>query len=153
VAGVRAAVRPVDRRTYPGVRLDEPDVAFDAVGADVALVRTQRLGGPTVVRPPRHRRRSLTGPPAHRPTACEAAAVDPELRGLVDQWIEEVASDIEQGLAEAGRFDPATRHMRGVLAFAQLDHAARSWARGRDRAELDRMIDVLTDSRWGRLGA
>ena len=80
--------------------------------------------------------------------AFEAAAVDPELRGLVDQWIEEVASDIEEGLGDAGRFDPATRHMRGVLAFAQLDHVARNWAQGRDRAELDRMIDVLTDSWW-----
>ena len=80
--------------------------------------------------------------------AFEAAAVDPELRVLVDQWIEEVASDIEEGLTAAGRFDPTTRHMRGVLAFAQLDHAARSWARGRDRADVDRMIDVLTDSWW-----
>jgi hypothetical protein len=40
-----------------------------------------------------------------------------------------------------------------VLAFAQLDHVARSWARDRDRAELDRMIDVLTDSWWSLLGA
>src|SRR5205085_3785709 len=31
--------------------------------------------------------------------AFEAAAVDPELRNLVDQWIEEVASDIEEGLS------------------------------------------------------
>lgn len=80
--------------------------------------------------------------------AFEAAAVDPELRGLVDQWIEEVASDIEDGLDAAGRFDQATRHMRGVLAFAQLDHVARSWAQGRDRDELDRMLGVLTDSWW-----
>lgn len=80
--------------------------------------------------------------------AFEAAAVDPELRVLVDQWIEEVASDIEEGLRDAGRFDPATRRMRGVLAFAQLDHVARSWAQGRDRADLDRMLDVLTDSWW-----
>ena len=84
--------------------------------------------------------------------AFEAAAVDPELRKLVDQWIEEVASDIEQGLGDAGRFAPDSRHMRGVLAFAQLDHVARSWARDRDRAELDRMIDVLTDSWCALLG-
>jgi AcrR family transcriptional regulator len=84
--------------------------------------------------------------------AFEAAAVDPELRSLVDTWIEEVASDIEDGLTDAGRFDPGSRHMRGVLAFAQLDHVARNWAQGRERAELDRMIDVLTDSWWGLLG-
>jgi AcrR family transcriptional regulator len=83
--------------------------------------------------------------------AFEAAAIDPELRSLVDQWIEEVASDVEAGLTDAGRFDPATRHMRGVLAFAQLDHVARNWAQGRDRAELDRMVEVLTDSWVGLL--
>src|SRR3954464_12932187 len=69
--------------------------------------------------------------------AFEAAAVDPELRGLVNQRNQEVASDIEQGLGKAGRFDPATRHMRGVLVFAQLDHVARSCALGRDPAVLD----------------
>ncbi|MDL5155636.1 TetR/AcrR family transcriptional regulator [Actinomycetospora termitidis] len=80
--------------------------------------------------------------------AFEAAAVDPELRGLVDRWIEEVAGDVEEGLDAAGRFEPGTRHMRGVLAFAQLDHVARTWAHGRDREELDRMLDVLTESWW-----
>jgi hypothetical protein len=30
---------------------------------------------------------------------------------------------------------------------------ARSWAQGRDRADLDRMIDVLTDSWWRLLSA
>ena len=80
--------------------------------------------------------------------AFEAAAVDPVLRGLVDRWIGEVASDVEEGLRDAGRFDPATRHMRGVLVFAQLDHVARSWAQGREPADLDRMIDVLTDGGW-----
>src|SRR3954467_14704832 len=85
--------------------------------------------------------------------AFEAAAVDPELRALVDRWIEEVASDIEAGLDGAGRFEPATRHMRGVLAFAQLDHVARSWAQGRERSDLDGTLDVLTDSWWLLLSA
>ncbi|MBB3083898.1 TetR/AcrR family transcriptional regulator [Geodermatophilus sabuli] len=82
--------------------------------------------------------------------ANEAATVDPELRGLVDQWIDEVVADIEDGLEQAGRFDPATRHARGVLAFAQLDFVARHWAEGRPADELDRMIDVLADS-WSHL--
>ena len=77
--------------------------------------------------------------------------MDPELRGLIDRGIEEVASDIEEELGDAGRFNPATRHMRGALAFAQLDHVARNWAQCRERSELDRMIDVLTDSWWLRL--
>jgi AcrR family transcriptional regulator len=82
----------------------------------------------------------------------EAAAVDPELRGLVDQWIDEVVADIEAGLAEAGRFDPASRQARGVLAFAQLDHVARIWAEGRPQREIDGMLEVLTDSWTNLLG-
>jgi AcrR family transcriptional regulator len=82
--------------------------------------------------------------------AFEAAAVDPELRSLVDQWIEEIASDIEAGLAEAGRFAPPTRRLRGKLAFIQLDYVARLWSQGRQKAELDLMIDVLIES-WVKL--
>jgi AcrR family transcriptional regulator len=80
----------------------------------------------------------------------EAAAVDQELRSLVDQWVDEVVADIETGLTEAGRFDPASRQARGVLAFAQLDHVARIWAEGRSRPEIDGMIEVLADS-WTHL--
>jgi hypothetical protein len=40
-----------------------------------------------------------------------------------------------------------------VLAFAQLGHVARSWSPGRDRAALDRMVDVLTESWWRLLAA
>ncbi|GAB3344636.1 TetR/AcrR family transcriptional regulator [Modestobacter lapidis] len=80
--------------------------------------------------------------------ANEAATVDPELRSLVGQWIEEVVADIEEGLAGAGRFDPDTRHARGALAFAQLDFVARTWAHGRPAAEVDRMMGVLADSWW-----
>ena len=80
----------------------------------------------------------------------EAAAVDPELRSLVDQWVEEVVDDIETGLTEAGRFDPASRRARGVLAFAQLDHVARTWAEGRTQREIDGMLEVLADS-WTHL--
>jgi AcrR family transcriptional regulator len=80
--------------------------------------------------------------------ANEAAMVDPELRSLVDAWIDEVVADIEEGLSQAGRFDPATRHARGVLAFAQLDFVARHWAQGKSGAELEAMIGVLADSWW-----
>jgi AcrR family transcriptional regulator len=82
--------------------------------------------------------------------AFEAATVDPELRHLVDEWVNEIATDIEAGLTEAGRFDPATRQLRGRLAFVQLDYVARQWSQGRSRAELDQMLDVLIDS-WMNL--
>jgi hypothetical protein len=65
--------------------------------------------------------------------------------------LEEVASDIEEGTLRRRPLRPCHEEHAGVLAFAQLDHVARTWAQGRDRAELDRMIDVLTDSWWRRL--
>jgi hypothetical protein len=58
--------------------------------------------------------------------AFEAATVNPELRSLVDTWFEEAISDIEEGLDQAGRLEPETRHLRGVLAIAQVDHVARN---------------------------
>jgi len=78
--------------------------------------------------------------------AFEAATVDPELRGLVDAWLEEAIGDIEEGLDRAGRFAPETRRFRGVLAIAQLDYVARNWTPGRWNADHDRMLDVLAES-------
>src|SRR6478609_6866480 len=49
--------------------------------------------------------------------ASTAAAVEPEIRDLVDEWSEEVVGDITDGLDLAERFEPATRHFRGVLAY------------------------------------
>ncbi|MFC3236151.1 TetR/AcrR family transcriptional regulator [Streptomyces nitrosporeus] len=80
----------------------------------------------------------------------EASVVDPELRGLVDEWFEEVIADIEEGLEQAGRFDPEVRHTRAVLAFAQLHHVAQHWREGRWNIERDRLVSVLTES-WTAL--
>ncbi|MFI1561668.1 TetR/AcrR family transcriptional regulator [Streptomyces sp. NPDC020490] len=85
--------------------------------------------------------------------AFEAAAADPELRGLVDAWIEEAIGDVEDGLDQAGRFAPESRHTRGVLAIAQLDHAARNWTRERWGTEREQLIEVLADSWVGLLGS
>jgi hypothetical protein len=82
--------------------------------------------------------------------AVEAAAVDPELRGLVDQWMDEAIADVEEGLQQAGRFDPETRHLRDVLALAQLDYVARHWEPGHWNIEHDRLVEVLTDN-WVHL--
>jgi AcrR family transcriptional regulator len=82
--------------------------------------------------------------------AFEAAAVDPELRTLADEWLEEAVSDIAEGLDAAGRFEPQTRRLRGVLAMAQLDYVALHWREGRWNADLDGVIEVLGDS-WSDL--
>ncbi|WP_246263080.1 hypothetical protein [Arthrobacter mobilis] len=68
----------------------------------------------------------------------EAAAVDREVRALVEGWHEEVISDIVRGLELAGRFSKETRHLHGTLAFTQLEP-------NRDHA-----LEVLADS-WYHL--
>ena len=50
----------------------------------------------------------------------EAAAVDREVRAMVEGWHEEVISDMVRGMQLAGRFPEETRHIRGTLAFTQL---------------------------------
>lgn len=82
--------------------------------------------------------------------AFEAAASDPEIRALLDEWLGEAAGDIADGLDKAGRFPPDSRRLRSVLAVTQLDHLARNWAPGRWNAGESEMLDVLTAS-WAAL--
>jgi AcrR family transcriptional regulator len=84
--------------------------------------------------------------------AREAAAVDRELTSLVDVWMEEAIADIAEGLAQAGRFDPRTRHYRGVLAMAQLDYTAQHWPEPAWHIDRDQMLETLTHSWTGLLG-
>ncbi|MDX6741118.1 helix-turn-helix domain-containing protein [Actinocorallia sp. A-T 12471] len=83
-------------------------------------------------------------------SALDAAVIDPDLRGLVDEWFEEAIADIATGLDQAGRFDPETRRVRAVLAFNQLDALARRWMRRGWDVDEDRALDVLISS-WTHL--
>ncbi|MEU4426450.1 hypothetical protein AB0F81_37990 [Actinoplanes sp. NPDC024001] len=80
----------------------------------------------------------------------DAAAVEPDLTDIVERWLDEAVSDVEDGLNRADRFDPGVRHFRGVLAMAQLDYVAQNWAGSDWKIDRDRMLDELTDS-WVRL--
>jgi AcrR family transcriptional regulator len=82
--------------------------------------------------------------------AYEAAAIDSEIRTIVDDWMESAADDIERGLTEAGRFDPATRHIRGVLAFSQLEYLSRRWMRRGWDLKREKTLELLAKS-WGDL--
>jgi hypothetical protein len=82
--------------------------------------------------------------------AFDAAAVDPELRQLVAQWLEEGIADIIDGLNEADRFPVGTRHTRAALAMAQLDFTARNWEHW--DAPLEDVLDVLADGWHDLLG-
>lgn len=91
--------------------------------------------------------------PAIRPIlriGRDAAVVDPELGQLVDRWLEEAISDVEDALQQAGRFQPHQRHFRGVLAMAELDFVAQHWEDADWHLTRDQMLDELTDS-WVRL--
>ncbi|MFD7431607.1 TetR/AcrR family transcriptional regulator [Streptomyces sp. NPDC059814] len=79
-----------------------------------------------------------------------AAVVDPELTDLVERWMGEAISDIEDGLAMAGRLEPYQRHFRGVLAMAQLDFVAQNWDGSDWKLTRDQMLDELSTS-WVRL--
>lgn len=82
--------------------------------------------------------------------ATVAAAVEPEIRELVDEWEEEVVSDIKDGLDLANRFDPETRHFRGVLAFEMLDRSNQHWIRHQWDIDADPALGVLTEA-WVKL--
>lgn len=85
-------------------------------------------------------------------TAFEAAAVDPEIRALLDEWLNEAIGDIEDGLDRADRFPAGTRHFRSVIAITELDHVARHWTPGHWGVEREQMLDVLTESWIGSIG-
>ena len=79
-------------------------------------------------------------------TAREAAVIDPELSTLVDRWMEEAISDIAEGLDLANRFEPRTRHYRGVLAMAQFDYTAQHWPAPAWKIKREQMFEILTSS-------
>ncbi|MBQ0826523.1 TetR/AcrR family transcriptional regulator [Streptomyces tagetis] len=91
--------------------------------------------------------------PAIRPIiriGRDAAVIDPELTDLVERWLEEAISDIEDGLTGAGRFEPHQRRFRGVLAMAELDFVAQHWDRADWKLTREQMLEELSAS-WVRL--
>jgi AcrR family transcriptional regulator len=80
----------------------------------------------------------------------EAAAVDREVRAMVDGWHEEVISDLVRGMKLAGRFSEETRHIRGTLAFTSLDYVATLWTRRKFEPNREHALEVLADN-WYHL--
>ena len=128
-------------------RADGPDRATTAAG----LVDVVREGELEAILAWLESRAALW--PVFRPyldVLDEAAAVDPEVRALVRGWHEEVISDIVRGMQLAGRFPQETHHIRGTLAFTQLDYVATLWTRRRLEPNRDHALEVLADS-WYHL--
>jgi AcrR family transcriptional regulator len=84
--------------------------------------------------------------------AREAAAVDPEIRALVDSWVDEVIADIQSALDGEQRFPEETRYVRGELAVAQLDYLGIRWMRKSWDLDHDPGLDILTLSWVNLLG-
>ncbi|HYF71528.1 MAG TPA: TetR/AcrR family transcriptional regulator, partial [Nocardioides sp.] len=65
----------------------------------------------------------------------------------LDAWFELAITRIRDGLDAAGRFPPDSRHVRGVLAFGQLERLSRRWARRGWESTVDRdvALETLTD--------
>lgn len=82
--------------------------------------------------------------------ATVAAAIEPEIRDLVDSWSEEVVDDIKLGLDLADRFSPESRHFRGVLAFEMLDRSNVHWIRHKWDVDTDPAFEVLIEA-WVKL--
>lgn len=84
--------------------------------------------------------------------AFQAAGVEPEVAVAVQAWFEAAISEIHSGLDAADRFPPATRHVRGVLAFGQIEFLSRRWSvRGwDDTVDREAALDTLADS-WAAL--
>jgi AcrR family transcriptional regulator len=78
--------------------------------------------------------------------AHEAAASDPDIQDAVDQWFESAIADIAAGLDRAGRFEPSTRRIRGVLAFGQLEFSSRRWMRHGWDVGRDEELALMTES-------
>lgn len=91
--------------------------------------------------------------PAIKPyllSAAEASAVDDEIRVVYENWADEVIADIVDGLAEADRYAPDTRHMRGELAFGMLDRTAQHWMHHAWDIDTGPELDVLTEA-WAKI--
>jgi hypothetical protein len=84
--------------------------------------------------------------------AVEAAAVDPELRGLVDQWMDEAIADVEEGLQQAGRFDPETRHLRARTVVSARPDRGRWRPQPRPVRSPRSATDRGSTGRWARRG-
>lgn len=76
----------------------------------------------------------------------EAAAVDRDVRALVEGWHEEVIADMVRGMELAGRFSGETHHIRGTLAFTQLNYVSTLWTRRKYEPNREHALEVLAES-------
>lgn len=59
--------------------------------------------------------------------SMQAAAVEPEVRSIIDTWYDKAIGSMTQGLDAADRFAPEVRRARCSLAFGQLVFVSERW--------------------------
>jgi AcrR family transcriptional regulator len=83
--------------------------------------------------------------------ANQAAAVESDIAAIREQWYEATIAEMQHGLDDAGRFEPATRRIRCSLAFGQLEYLSVRWMqRGWSVVDRETALGVLADS-WCHL--
>lgn len=82
--------------------------------------------------------------------AHQAAASEPEIGQVIEGWFEGIAGEIHQALDMTDRFDPASRHVRGVLAFGQLEFLSRRWQYEGWDVDREVSLETITDA-WCHL--
>lgn len=82
--------------------------------------------------------------------AHQAAAAEADIQATVDQWFDTAIDDMQKGLDDAGRFDPASRRIRCALAFGELEFFSRRWMRLGWVVDRDTSLELMTDS-WCHL--
>jgi AcrR family transcriptional regulator len=80
----------------------------------------------------------------------QAAPMEPEVASTLEDWFRDVAADMTSGLDRANRFDPASRKIRCVLAFGQLEYLSQRWISTGWFVDRDTCLETLTDS-WCNL--
>lgn len=82
--------------------------------------------------------------------AYEAAPTDPEVHQALITWFEDTIAAMHRGLDRAGRYDPADRRPRCVLAFGQFEYLAHRYFSLGWRTPRADVLRNITDS-WAYL--
>ena len=78
--------------------------------------------------------------------AHQAAASEPEIQTVLDQWFDDAITDMEAGLDRAGRFEPSSRRVRCALAFGELEFFSRRWMRLGWTVDRDMSLDLMVEN-------
>lgn len=79
-------------------------------------------------------------------TVSFQASHEPDVLEQTERWFEDVVTQMSEGLALAGRFNPPARRIRCVLAFGQFEYLSRRYFAKGWVVPRDTVLDELTAS-------